>query len=226
MREQTVSEPFWERSWKEADKETIAAYADQFQPDREIISYLKAGGAVNVCDAGCGCGAFALALAANGFRVSGFDISADAVALAQSLLTARGCCAQGFRVADVRATGYDSGAFDAVVARDVIDHLPRKDGIAAIDELLRIVKPGGCVLLSLDKTDDEYETEPHMVSPDGDYLFTEGKWDGMVFHPYSPEDIEGLTQGYTANILVSSESGYIIALEPTDTMPGKTVKVP
>jgi len=26
MREQTVSEPFWERSWKEADKETIAAY--------------------------------------------------------------------------------------------------------------------------------------------------------------------------------------------------------
>jgi len=129
-------------------------------------------------------------------------------------------------VADVRATGYDSGAFDAVVARDVIDHLPRKDGIAAIDELLRIVKPGGCVLLSLDKTDDEYETEPHMVSPDGDYLFTEGKWDGMVFHPYSPEEIEGLTQGYTANILVSSESGYIIALEPTDTMPGKTVKVP
>lgn len=214
MCEQTSFESFWDRSWKVVDTERITAYADRLQPDQlAVLSALKVRGAKKVCDAGCGCGVFSVALAAGGFLVSGFDISSDAVFLAQKMLKEHGYCSNNFRRADIRETGYENGEFDAVVALDVIDHMPIKDGMAAVEELLRITRPGGCVLLTLDKTDSEYESEPHKVSADGDYFFTAGKWAGMVFHPYSPDEIEKLTHDHTANISVLSESGYLVMLE-------------
>lgn len=59
----------------------------------------------------------------------------------------------------------------------------------ATKELCRITKPGGIVLITLDSLDEEYETETHIVNEDGDYVFTDGKWNGMVFHPYSQEEV-------------------------------------
>lgn len=59
----------------------------------------------------------------------------------------------------------------------------------ATKELCRITKPGGIVLITLDSLDEEYETETHVVNEDGDYVFTDGKWNGMVFHPYSQEEV-------------------------------------
>ena len=105
------------------------------------------------------------------------------------MLESKGIYSADFRAADVLATGYADGQFDAVVSRDVIDHMPLRDGIAAVRELCRITKDGGTVVLTLDRTDEEYEREPHTVNGDGDYLFSDGKWKGMVFHPYSEEQI-------------------------------------
>jgi len=206
--------PFWERTWKAADSERTAAYIDACgMAEDAVIRYLRGRGAVTVCDAGCGCGVYALKLLSFGFDVAGFDISEDAVVLAKSLLAAKGCPADGFRAADIAATGYPDGAFDAVVARDVIDHMLIRDGVAALRELMRIMRPGGCVLLTLDMTDEEYEAEPHEVSADGDYIYTGGQWRGMVFHPYSPDEIAVLTRGLGAVVLESAGGSFTVAVE-------------
>ena len=83
-------------------------------------------------------------------------------------------------------------AFDGVVCRDVLDHLPRAEAAAAVKELCRITKPGGIVILTLDPLDEEYRTEPHRVNADGDYVYTAGKWKGMVFHPYTAETVRAI----------------------------------
>lgn len=208
---------FWERSWKTVDRGRIENRAEQLvRSDDDLIPYLKVRGAVTVCDAGCGCGAYSLALAAHGFRVSGFDISADAVALARDLLCEKGWPAQDFRTVDIQRTGYEDGAFDAAVARDVIDHLPIREGAAAVEELLRIVRPGGCVLLTLDAMDAEYASEPHDTNSDGDCVYTGGKWRGMVFHPYSPGEIERLARGHSARILALSGGRYTVVFEKSE----------
>lgn len=67
--------------------------------------------------------------------------------------------------------------------------MSKKDAAIAIQELYRITKPGGIVLFTVDYLDSEYETETHIVNEDGDFVFTEGKWKGMIFHPYSKEEI-------------------------------------
>ena len=67
--------------------------------------------------------------------------------------------------------------------------ISKADAIVALKELCRITKHGGIVLFTLDSLDEEYETETHIVNADGDYVFTDGKWNGMVFHPYSQEEV-------------------------------------
>ena len=76
-----------------------------------------------------------------------------------------------------------------MVSRDVLDHISKADAIIAMKELCRITKTGGIVLITLDSQDEEYETETHIVNEDGDYVFMDGKWNGMVFHPYSQEEV-------------------------------------
>ena len=156
-----------------------------------LIDALHRHGVKTVCDAGCGCGAYAMKLAANGFSVCGFDVSSHAVEIAQTLLEKAALAAE-LKTAGILSTGYADGTFDGVVCRDVLDHLPRAEAAAAVKELCRITKPGGIVIFTLDPLDEEYRTEPHRVNADGDYVYTAGKWKGMVFHPYTAETVRAI----------------------------------
>lgn len=178
-------DPFWDSSWEQVDRERVAGYIGDFdmEPDA-CIEYLHSRNVKSVCDAGCGCGIYTLKLVMNGFQVSGFDVAAGAVEIARNLLEKAGASAE-LKTASVLSTGYADEQFDCVISRDVIDHMTKRDAIAAVRELYRITKPGGLLLITLDHLDAEYEEEPHTINNDGDYLFTSGKWEGMVFHPYS-----------------------------------------
>ena len=209
-----MDETFWNRTWETIAPERITSYAASLDSTEDaVIAFLRKKKAKYVCDAGCGCGIYSLKLARFGFALCGFDIAEYAVLLTKKLLTENGYPANDFKQSNILSTGYPSKCFDAVVARDVIDHMPIKEGVDAVKELLRIVRPGGCVLLTLDATDSEYESEPHEINKDGDYFFNRGKWDGMVFHPYSVFEIKKLTDGIKYNILPSNEHGFIVVLD-------------
>lgn len=205
---------FWDQSWSTVDMDRVNAYIGRMEMTSDpIIEYLRERQAESVCDAGCGCGIYSLKLALNGFSVSGFDISPAAVELAKKLLTSKNFDCVGFKASDASATGYEDCRFDAVISRDVIDHMTFRDGIAVVKELCRITKAGGAVVLSLDGVDSEYETEPHVVSADGDYLFTEGKWKGMVFHPYTEAQITELVQAGSMKMMRADPDGILVMIE-------------
>ena len=180
---------YWDRSWADVAPERIQTYVRSFstQPDA-TMQLFRTHGLKEICDAGCGCGIYALLLARNGFTVHGFDVAQDAVNIANSLFAGSGY-SPAFKCAGVLSTGYDGNCFDGVVCRDVLDHMQKRDAIPALRELMRITRPGGCLCLTVDALDEEYQTEPHTVNEDGDYLFTKGKWNGMVFHPYTQEEL-------------------------------------
>ena len=180
-----MSEDFWNLSWKAIGRERIAEYARSISPaPDDIIRLLQQHNANLVCDAGCGCGIYAAKLLRSGFTVAGFDISADAVEIAQESAPMA-----AFKIASVCSTGYPSGSFDGIVCRDVLDHIGRQDARLAVQELCRILKPDGILIVTLDAPDDEYYRETHTVNADGDFVYTARKWRGMVFHPYSRAEI-------------------------------------
>lgn len=204
---------FWDTSWEKVAPERLREYVSDFdlKPD-SIIEQLHSRSIKTVCDAGCGCGIYSLKLAANGFSVSGFDISAHAVSITRKLLDSASAKAN-LKTASILSTGYADNEFDCVVSRDVIDHMCKKDGTKALQELYRITKPGGIIFVTLDHLDSEYETEAHTLNGDGDFLFTDGKWRGMVFHPYSEQEIMEIVPSEAICQLESQSGEFILKLQ-------------
>ena len=203
---------FWLESWKVIDPKRIAEYIKtmDMEPD-SIIRLLQKHGTKTVCDAGCGCGIYCAKLLHNGFSVAGFDVSEDAVQIAKAFApTAE------LKAVDIRMTGYETDRFDAVVSRDVLDHMTKDDARLALLELYRIVKPGGIIVFTLDFPDEEYDREPHEKNGAGDLIYTSGKWAGMVFHPYSYEEIAQI-QPETANCDIQQKNDHfmVIIQKPT-----------
>lgn len=205
---------FWDQSWDTVDPSRVARYVQGTELAADpLMVFWKEHRVQSVCDAGCGCGVYSLKLAVNGFRVSGFDVSAKAVEMTKKLLSSRNFDGGDFETADILSAPYPDHHFDAVISRDVVDHMPLAGAIQAVKELYRITKPGGFLVLTLDGLDAEYETQKHTVNADGDYLYTEGKWKGMVFHPYSESQIAKLTPFGKRTALKTGPEGFQIILE-------------
>ena len=102
-----------------------------------------------VLDAGCGTGQISLVLAAMGFAVHGFDISrGDGSARFVHQKIARRKVPPGRRarydVADIRALPVTDGSIDAVVVSKLFQHV--RDWQAGCQELLRVLRPGCCLI--------------------------------------------------------------------------------
>jgi len=103
-----------------------------------------------VLDVGCGTGTLALVLAGRAGpqgAVSGVDAAPEMIAAAQR--KARGKeVAPTFQVAPAQALPFADGSFDAVVTSLMLHHLPESDRVDAVREMLRVLRPGGRLLVA------------------------------------------------------------------------------
>lgn len=115
-----------------------------------ILGWLTKHRARKILNAGCGSGEFCLLLAQNGYQVVGFDPDGDYIDLARKNDKFRQCRFEVAKIENFRVRD----KFDAVVATDVLEHI--KDDRGAWELLVRMVKPGGLVVITV---------------PAGQYLF-------------------------------------------------------
>ncbi len=103
---------------------------------RAVVRGLAGLARPRVLDLGCGKGRIARRLEGYGARVVGLDLSMRMIAEAVGLPRVRG---------SARALPFADGAFDAVVAVEVFEHLGDVD--AAIAEACRVLKAGGRLIV-------------------------------------------------------------------------------
>ncbi len=132
-------------NWQEAEK------ARWLTPSEDSIYLQKKWreeGACSVLDLGCGLGRHAIYFAENGFDVTAVDLSEDAVELVKEKAKEEGVhitC----EVADMINLPFADNTFDRVFSYHVISHQDTKGVQKVIDEISRVLKPGGKFFLTL-----------------------------------------------------------------------------
>ncbi len=103
-----------------------------------------------VLDAGCGTGIFSIIFARNGAgKVTGIDISEGSLGTARSLAEKFRLNNTEFRREDMLRLPFEETSFDIVWAWGTVHHTT--DPFGAMDGLLRLLKPGGSILLAVYK---------------------------------------------------------------------------
>jgi SAM-dependent methyltransferase len=103
----------------------------------------------NALEGGCGTGYLSLLLGRElGWNMTAIDLSAVGLAYARDRYGLN-------RIAqsDLQALPFHNGVFDAVLSMDVLVHFPRGGEARAISELVRVLRPGGLLVLRVSALD-------------------------------------------------------------------------
>ncbi|MCW2832339.1 MAG: class SAM-dependent methyltransferase [Nocardioides sp.] len=107
-----------------------------------------------VLDMGCGAGRHAFEMYKRGADVTAFDQDADELAVVREWFGAMKEAGEvpagaeaDTKEGDALALPFADGEFDRVVAAEVLEHIPAD--IAAIEELVRVLRPGGTMAVSV-----------------------------------------------------------------------------
>jgi O-antigen biosynthesis protein len=139
-----------------------------------------------VLDAACGTGYGSAILAAAGAAaVTAVDRSEEALA------AARAAAPEGVRHqrADLAELPLEDGAFDLVVCFEAIEHVDDQDRV--LDELVRVLAPGGLLAISSPNRDVYIPGNPHHT------------------HEYLPEEMEAALRARLANVRLLRQRNWI-----------------
>lgn len=130
---------FWDRVARKYAADQIKDMAGYERTIERTRSFL--GNGVTVLEVGCGTGTTALALAPFVGRIAGTDVSSEMIAIAREKTIAQGCQNAEFTIAAAEYAPGASGAYDAVLAFNLL-HLII-DRPSALANMHRLLKPGG-----------------------------------------------------------------------------------
>jgi len=150
-----------------------------------------------VLDMGCGAGRHAFEMYRRGGDVIAFDQDADELSNVRDLFVAMEQAGEvpagaeaDVKQGDALALPFGDGEFDRVVAAEVLEHIP--DDAAAIAELVRVLRPGGTIAVTVPRwlpekvcwalSDAYHEVEGgHVRVYSGDELVGKLREAGLVF---------------------------------------------
>jgi len=186
---------FWERcitemvekglpdGWRKSIFDGESALADAF------VGALPP--AALVLDFGCGVGRNALALARKGFDVLVCDVSDAGVRFCEEWAGG-----ESLAIRSVTFDGHEidlaNRSVDGILAWSCLDHVTLEWARELAGELGRIARPHAILLVSFDEDGSDDPESVAQVLEDGSHHYVEGRRQGMIFRPYTNEEILAL----------------------------------
>jgi len=180
--------------------------------DRELLDrFAKRVGSGRVCDLGCGPGQIARYLRDRGVDVFGLDLSAGMLAQARRLNPEI-----EFVQGSMLALALGSETLDGITAFYSIIHIPRQQVVSALSEMRRVLKPGGCLLITFHLgTEDTHHDElfGRPVKLDVAY-FTTMEMSGYLLAAGFRVEESLERDPYAPEIEYQSRRGYLLTSRP------------
>jgi ubiquinone/menaquinone biosynthesis C-methylase UbiE len=136
---------------------SIRTPAERAAWDRIFDLALAGRGPLDALDAGCGTGFLSFELAARGHQVTGVDFAPAMLAEARRKAMERTVSVR-FEEADAEHLPFPAARFDLAISRHVLWTLPHPE--AAIDEWIRVLRPGGRLVVIDGQFDPGVLVEP------------------------------------------------------------------
>ncbi|AIY89557.1 class I SAM-dependent methyltransferase [Geoglobus acetivorans] len=111
-----------------------------FESYRMYMDYLKPESGKKVLDVGCGVGTVVHHLSEQGFEAYGIDVSPIAIEIARKSGSGT------FKVYDGKKFPFPNNYFDSAGCKDTLEHTVYPEHL--LDEMIRVVKPGGKIVIS------------------------------------------------------------------------------
>lgn len=166
------------------------------------------GSKVTLLDLGCGTGAATVFFAEMGYQVCGLDASAIA------LEKARACAAQSgvqirFETGDFRELPFADDHFDAVFSESVLYYGHKRDFNAGVQEVGRVLKPGGLARIYTKTNRDVWAAEGEPVG-ENTFRVVSKTWEqGLLIYCAPLEEIKQSFANFTDLQIGIKEFNYI-----------------
>jgi tellurite methyltransferase len=141
----------WELIWRHGNGHP--RYGSYAAPDAAVTDWattLPAGSFV--LDLGCGVGRHVVYLGGCGFRMAGIDISPSGLRLTREACADCRISFEG-QVSDMTTLPWADSIFDAALSISTIHHHQREGIVRTLDQVRRVLKPGGLLLADFPCTD-------------------------------------------------------------------------
>lgn len=138
----------------------LGSFVDKVETDL-AFEMIKLSPGMKILDVGCGTGNFSIKLAQRGCKVVGIDISDEMLEIARSKARQMNLDIEFYNM-DVYKLGFEANSFDAAFSMAAFEFIDKP--IVALDEMLRVVKDKGQVLIGTISGDSKwgelYQSEP------------------------------------------------------------------
>lgn len=186
----------WEQEW---DK----IYREQGEVQRDVLPTVVVAAEIfskhncsKVMDLGCGMGRHTVYLAKKGFNVYATDVSETGIEKTKEKVEELALNNVEFKQHDMRDIPFENNFFDAILCVWTTGHGTLNDTKRNVDEMHRVLKPNGIIVIDYVSIDDARYGKGIMIEEDTFLNNMEGE-ENIPHHYSSREEIEDLYQKFS-----------------------------
>lgn len=166
------------------DKSTSKVWLRPSEESYYLLKRWRERGFKDLLDFGCGLGRHSIFFANEGFNVTAFDLSKDAVEYLNSWTLKENLTIKT-SVEDMLNLPYEDNSFDCLTAFFVISHTDTASMKNIVAEIRRIIRPGGEFFITLcSKSADAFTSGKYPKIDENTILYTEDGPEKNVAHFY------------------------------------------
>ncbi len=194
--ERPATHVFWERCIRETieggipEKWGRSIFDGESDIALEFLELLPGGGVV--LDFGCGIGRNALALARRDHEVLLCDVVEEGIKYCEARAGDEGLQGLSSIGFDGDHLELDDASVDGVLAWSCLDHVTLEHATELAGELKRVARPGTPLLVAFDEDKSDDPDSECRILEDGTHQYVGGRREGMLFRPYTNNEIRGL----------------------------------